>query len=64
MSSEGDPETCPQCAAQNGKVGFIEREAVCMQCQRAVSRILDLHHTRAPLCSLECERRYWLDILY
>ncbi len=34
----------------------------CAQCKKVVTRILDLHHTSQPLCSLDCEQGFWLDI--
>lgn len=36
----------------------------CFQCKQPVTRILDLRKTKAPLCSLECEKDYWLDIFW
>lgn len=46
------------------KVKYINHTTRCYQCRKMVTRVLVLKKTNAPLCSLECERDYWLDILY
>jgi hypothetical protein len=43
---------------------FKKKKAKCFVCKKSVKRVLDLHHTKADLCGLKCETKYWLDILY
>lgn len=59
---------CKKCDENTDKgkppVQFKKKKTTCFICKKEVSQVLDLHHTNADLCSLECEKKYWLDILY
>lgn len=57
-------DDCALCKAQSGPVwrDNVDREP-CRDCGQVKDRVLDLHHTGAVLCSLECERGYWLGIV-
>jgi len=35
---------------------FKTKATVCFVCKKAISQVLDLHHTNADLCSYECEK--------
>jgi len=56
---------CTECKEQK-KVLWrdLDAEAQCDVCMKPVMRVLDLHHTGALLCSLQCEQTFWLNILY
>lgn len=45
-----------------GPEGWVFVKTVCHQCGDEVDRILKVKKTRAHLCSLQCELRYWLEI--
>lgn len=56
---------CQICKEQKGPhPKWKHVETTCFKCGKRVTRILDLHHTNAHLCSLQCEKDYWLDIVY
>jgi hypothetical protein len=60
-------DNCRKCVDAAGwakPTQFIECDDTCSQCKKKIERRLDLHHTSAILCSFECERKYWLDILF
>lgn len=61
-----ESERCDQCRAKPGiQFKDVAGDPVeCWQCKKTVVRVLDLHHTSAALCSVECERDYWIDIFY
>lgn len=65
MSDKGH---CKKCEADEAaglpKVRFKKKKATCFVCDKEVEQVLDLHHTRADLCSLKCEAAYWIDIAY
>ena len=52
---------CEECRKNPG-IRLRKQVATCFVCKKKVTEVLDLHHTRADLCGLECEKRYWLDI--
>lgn len=62
-----DGNKCKECnEVRKGKkkaIRFKKKKAICAACGKKVSKVLDLHHTGADLCSLECERNFWLDLL-
>jgi hypothetical protein len=43
---------------------FKEKKTICFVCKKSVDKVLDLCATSKDLCSIECERTFWLDILY
>lgn len=59
---------CKQCDEDEAKglpaIRFKDKETTCFVCKKKVSKVLDLHHTRADLCCLKCEAQYWLDIAF
>lgn len=58
---------CWRCEAEKGKdQRWVDHDELveCFQCKKPVKLTLGLHHTRAALCSFDCEAQYWLDILY
>lgn len=58
-------ETCKTCEENKGKlIQFKEKKTVCHECRQEVDRVLDLHHTRADLCSLKCEASYWIGLSF
>lgn len=58
-------DKCGLCEKQRGhKLPMKKIDTQCFVCKKKTTWILDLHHTNAHLCSLECEQSYWLDILY
>ena len=61
-------DTCSRCEKdkRQGKppIRFKKESTTCFVCHRKVKKVLDLHHTNADICSLACEQKYWLDILY
>lgn len=60
-----ESEKCAQCQAKPGvQYKDMPEPAECWQCKKVVSRVLDLHHTSAALCSVVCERDYWIDIYF
>lgn len=63
-----DEKGCKRCRKQK-KEGrttpqFKKKHTTCFKCKKEVEQVLDLHHTNADLCSIECETDYWMDILY
>lgn len=50
--------------SEDTKVRYINTMARCFQCGKQVTKVLALEKTRAPLCSLGCESKYWLDIFH
>ncbi len=38
------------------------KDTTCSQCGRRVTQVLDLHHTKADLCSTACEFDFWSDL--
>jgi len=60
-------QKCARCeeAKKNGTpVQFKQKNASCFICKKNVEQVLDLHHTNADLCSIECETKYWFQICY
>lgn len=58
-------ETCGEDERQGkSPVRFKQKHTTCFVCKKQVKQVLDLHHTNADICSLDCEAKYWLDILY
>ena len=61
-------EGCKQCEDMLRERGpgpyWLEERTVCKVCNKEVDKVLDLHHTRARLCSLDCEISYWLDLVF
>jgi hypothetical protein len=57
-------ETCVQNERTGKSVSFKKKHTKCAVCQKEVRKVLDLHHTGADICSLKCEQKFWLDILY
>lgn len=58
-------EGCQQCEkdkSEGNPVKFKQKRARCKVCKKQVKQVLDLHHTGADLCSVKCERKFWLDI--
>jgi len=43
---------------------FKKKITTCFWCKKQIKKVLDLEATNADLCSFECERAYWLDVLY
>lgn len=63
MAKESCP-TCKKMKQEGNPVRFRTKVTTCFVCKKPVDKILDLHHTNAEICSIECETKYWLDILY
>lgn len=59
-------DKCPRCeeAKEKNLPEFKDKDTVCFVCKKKVSQVLNLHHTNADICGYECEKIYWLDILY
>jgi hypothetical protein len=60
--------SCTICA-QNKRLGkplvsFRDKHTTCFICHKKVDCVLDLHHTDADICSLKCERQYWIDATF
>ena len=46
------------------RLEYIKNDGECFVCKKRKGRFLKLKKTNALLCSLKCERDYWLDIFY
>lgn len=61
-------EKCETCKEDEHRdkppVRFKQKYTICFVCKKQVEQVLDLHHTNADICSLDCEEIYWLEILY
>lgn len=56
---------CEKCLAQKAPVyKNLTKEVKCNMCGKETHTVLDLHHTKAVLCGLECERDYWIEMFY
>jgi hypothetical protein len=55
---------CPRCKAGGPKFKPNHGKEPCFVCNEIKVQVLNLHHTNAILCSLECEETYWLDIAF
>ncbi|GEM_PF-4771338 len=56
---------CGKCVdnERTGKsVSFKQKRTKCSVCGKEVHKVLDLHHTGADICSLECEAKFWFRI--